>query len=330
MKKILITGANGFIGRFLVEEAINKHFDVYAGIRKTSDISAISKFNIHYLELELSDKEAIKSKLKDIDAFDYVIHNAGITKTCNKEEFENVIFKNTQNLIMALIESGKIPKKFVYMSSLAAYGPAREGKEMADGTDEPKPVSIYGKNKLKSEEYIKSLKNFPFLIFRPTGVYGPGEKDYLVMYKNIKFGLETYVGTKNQKLSFLYVKDLARLIIQSLDTEIVGKTYFVTDLKAYTAQEFNRIVKEKLNRKTIPMVFPKNLVKIMAYLSEKLSCLFLGKAPTLNMDKYIELIQKNWLCDSSPLITDFDYKPEYDLKKGIDETIDWYKNRKLL
>lgn len=327
MKKILITGANGFIGSFLVQEAVKNNYNVYAGIRKTSNLSTISNFKIEFLELNLADKNAIKTILKDIDTFEYVIHNAGTTKTCKKEEFDTVNFEYTRNLISALIETNKVPEKFIYMSSLAAFGPYGEKRKK---TDKPKPISVYGESKLKSEEYIKYIKNFPFLIFRPTGVYGPGEKDYLVMYKNVKYGLETYVGTKKQKLSFLYVKDLARLIIKSLNTDITGKTYFVSDLKDYTADEFNKIVKEKLGRKTISLVFPEKLVKIMALISEKISCMFNGKAPTLNTDKYKELVQKSWLCDSSDLVKDLNFKPEYDLKKGIDETIEWYKNKKLL
>ncbi len=330
MKNILITGANGFIGSFLVAEAVNKNYDVYAGIRKTSDVSSISKFPIHFLELDLADKEALKSILNELPPFDYVIHNAGITKTCKKEEFDKVIFKNTQNLILALIETGKVPEKFVYMSSLAAYGPGSEDKPVKTVTDKPNPVSMYGKSKLKSEEFIKSLKDFPYLIFRPTGVYGPREKDYYVMYKNIKLGLETYVGTKKQQLSFLYVKDLASLLIKSLDSYVVRKAYFVSDLKSYTAEQFSQIVKDKLGRKTISLVFPKKLVKILAVVSEKTACLLTGKPPTLNTDKYTELIQKSWLCDSSDLVRDLNFKPQYDLKKGIDETIEWYKNQKLL
>ncbi len=329
MKKILITGASGFIGGFLAEEASAKDYKVYAGLRKTSNRKYLSS-NIAVFEVDLSDKQAIKNKLLETEKFDYIIHNAGITKTCQKENFEKVNLKNTQNLIEALIETNRIPKKFVFISSLAAYGPGRDTTRPIKMTDIPMPVSKYGESKLKAEKYIKSIKDFPYLIFRPTGVYGPREKDYYVMYKSIKSGIETYVGSREQYLTFIYVKDLTELLIKALQSDIVRKSYFVSDLKSYTAVEFNEIVKKELGKKTLSIVFPKILVKIIALAGEKISCLFLNKVPTLNTEKYKDISQKNWLCDSSDLVQDFDFKPKYDLEKGIKETIAWNKDKGLL
>ncbi len=330
MKRVLITGASGFIGSFLVKEAQSNKYKVYAGVRKTSNLENLLEYTPNLFEVDLSDKKAIKNKLLETEKFDYVIHNAGITKTCKKNEFDKVNLQNTKNLIEALIETDRVPEKFVFISSLAAYGPSRNGIEPIKLTDKPLPVSLYGESKLKTEKYIKSLKDFPYLIFRPTGVYGPREKDYYVMYKSIKSGLETYVGCKEQFLSFVYVKDLTNIIVKSLKSEIVRKSYFVSDLNNYTAVEFNKIVKEELGKKTISIVFPEILVKTIAFVGEKLSCLFSGNVPTLNTEKYKDISQKNWLCDSSDLVSDFNFNPKYDLKKGIKETIEWNKKQGLL
>jgi nucleoside-diphosphate-sugar epimerase len=71
------------------------------------------------------------------------------------------------------------------------------------------------------------------------------------------------------------------------------------------------------------------LIKSIAFINEKFSCLF-GSVPTLNSDKYYIISQSNWLCDSSDLVSDFSFKPKYDLKKGVEESINWYKNQGLL
>ncbi|MCF6171107.1 MAG: NAD(P)-dependent oxidoreductase [Bacteroidales bacterium] len=331
MKKLLITGASGFIGGFLVEEALNQGFDVYAGIRETSNLRYLQDARIQFFKTDLSDKNAIKQNLLATGNFDYIIHNAGVTKTCTKEMFDRVNYQFSKNLIEALHETHQVPDKFIHISSLAAYGPGNE-KTLAPikETDSPKPVSEYGKSKLKAEQYLQSLDDFPFLIFRPTGVYGPREKDYYLMYKSIKSGLETYIGTKNQYLTFIYVKDLARLLINALDSGITRKAYFVSDLKYYTAVEFNQLVKKELNKKTLSLVFPKFLIKQIAFVNEKLSCALFDKVPTLNTEKYKEISQTNWLCDSSALEKDFHFKPKYDLEKGVHEAIAWYKQKGLL
>jgi len=334
VKKILITGASGFVGGFFVEEALSRNYEVYAGIRKSSNRKYLTNPNIRFFELDFTDKESIKEKLtlqkKESGAFDYIIHNAGVTKTCKKTDFEKVNFQNTKNFIEALFETASVPDKFIFISSLAAYGPGNEkNMQPIKVTDTPRPISLYGKSKLKAEQYIKSLSKFPYLIFRPTGVYGPREKDYYVMYKSINQGLETYIGTAEQHITFIYVKDFARLVFDAFKSSISGKSYFVSDLKEYTAEEFNTIVKEVLNKKTIRIVFPKALVKSLAFLSEKFSCVF-GKIPTLNTEKYKEISCVNWLCESSRIVKDFNFSPKYDLKKGLRETIEWYKKEGLL
>ncbi len=152
---------------------------------------------------------------------------------------------------------------------------------------------------------------------------------YAGVRKSIKQCIESYIGTKEQHLTFLYVIDFARLAFDTLESEITGKAYFVTDLEQYTVQQFNAIIKKTMNTKAVPIVFPKAFVKLFVLINEKLSCLF-GKAPTLSEDKYNELICKNWMCESKEIVKDFDFQPEYDLEKGVQQAIEWFKNEKLL
>ncbi|RLD52030.1 MAG: NAD(P)-dependent oxidoreductase [Bacteroidetes bacterium] len=330
MKKILIVGASGFIGGFLVEEALNRGYEVYAGIRSTSNRQYLSDKRIKFLELKLSDKSNLKQKIKDFGRFDYVIHNAGLTKSCKKSAFEQVNFQYTKNLTEAFIETENIPDKFIYVSSLDAFGSGNEETMQAIKlSDKPNPQTLYGKSKLKTESYLNSLNGFPNIIIRPTGVYGPRDKGYYLVYKSIKNGIETYIGSRKQVISFIYVKDLARLVFDAAQSEISNKAYFISDLRKYTTEEFNQIVKKELNKKALRIVFPKAVVKILSFIIGNLSCLF-GKPATLNMEKYKIISAGNWYCDSSDIVKDFGFKPEYDLKKGIKETITWFKEQKLL
>lgn len=334
MANILITGASGFIGSFLVEEGLNRDFQVYAGIRKSSSRQYLQDLRIRFIEFDFSSIEKVSETLetcrKNDLHFQYIIHNAGLTKARKKEDFYNVNCRNTVHFIEALIRTGMVPEKFIYLSSLAAFGPGNpDTGDPVRHTDEPKPIELYGKSKLEAERYITSLKDFPWLIFRPTGVYGPKEKDYFVFFQTINRGLEPYIGFKKQVLTFIYVRDLVRLIFIAMVSPHLQKAYFVSDGKEYPSELFASITKKELGRKTIRFTVPLPVVKTIAALGERLAGLW-GGMPTLNTDKYNVLRSTNWRCEIEPLEKDFGFKAEYDLEKGVAETLAWYKKERWL
>lgn len=329
MEKILITGASGFIGSFLVEKAIEMGFETYAGIRKSSSKQYLNDERIHFIEINFADKTSIKKTLSE-NRFDYIIHAAGLTKAQKKSDFDLVNFQASKNLIEALIETKTIPEKFVFISSMAAHGPGNDNNIIPVNVyDKPHPDTLYGMSKLKAEKYISTLQNFPVITLRPTGVYGPREKDYFVFFKTINNGIEPYIGLKKQYLTFIYVKDLVKITFKALLSPISGKTYFVSDGKSYTADEFSLITKQILNKKTFKLYVPLILVKFIAALLETVNGWF-GKVPTLNRDKYNVLKARNWLCNIDDLVKDFDFKPDYFLKDGVKESIEWYKKEKWI
>ena len=334
MSNILITGASGFIGSFLVEEGLNKGFQVYAGIRKSSSRGYLQDPRIQFLEFDFSTREKVITTLENCKKnnirFQYVIHNAGLTKAQKKEDFYNVNCRNTIHFIEALIQAEMVPEKFVFISSLAAYGPGNPlTGEPVRLADEPNPIELYGKSKLEAERYITKLKDFPWLIVRPTGVYGPKEKDYFVFFQTINRGMEPYIGYKKQVLTFIYVRDLVRLIYLALASQHVYKAWFVSDGKEYPSELFAQITKKALGKKTVRFTVPLFIVKSIAVIGETVAGLW-GSTPTLNTDKYNVLKSTNWRCEVDPLERDFGFKAEYDLEKGVEETLAWYKKEKWL
>lgn len=331
-KKILITGASGFIGNAVVSQALEQGYETWAGIRSSSSRSMLQDKRINFIDLNYSDKEKLSEQLRSLTnengKFDAIVHVAGITKAIRKSDFDKINFLFTKNFVEAIIEADVVPKSFVFMSTLGAIGVGDEETYMPMECDrEPNPNTAYGKSKLLAEKFLKSIPNFPYVILRPTGVYGPNDKDYLILIKAVNKGINVGAGFKKQLLSFIYISDLVDIVFSCIDKNIVQKEYYVSDGCGYTDDEFNKIVQQALQKKRVlRLKLPLTLVKGAAYVSEKIGEL-LNRPLTFNTDKYKIMRQRNWTCDISPLQKDINFTPKYYLKNGVEKTIDWYKER---
>lgn len=330
MKSILITGAGGFIGGFLVEEALRRGYDTWAAVRSTTSREYLKDERIHFIELDYTDQDRLEETLRDHmgewGRWDYVVHNLGVTKSTNYLDFEQVNYGYLKALADAMQATNMTPDVFLLMSSLSVMGPGDEiTYQPFKSSDVPLPNTYYGVSKLKAETYLQSLEGFPYTIFRCTGVYGPRERDYYLMIKSIKRCFDFSVGFKKQMLTFIYVKDLAVAVMDALDKGPLHRAYFISENQGYTQQEFRKIVCEELGKKfVIPVTCPLWVVKRVCAIAEWIGKVTL-KASTLNRDKYKILKQRNWLCDTSDARRDFGFNPQYSLRKGIREAIAWYR-----
>jgi len=327
---ILVTGASGFIGSFLVEEALKLNFKVWAGVRSTSSKKYLTDKRIHFINLNFQNPTELRSQIAGFKSthckWDYVIHCAGVTKCKNKAEFDQHNYEATKNLVEVLTEFNMIPRQFIYISTLSVYGPIRENNyEPIAEEDTPLPNTAYGKSKLKTEHYLKSLPDFPYVIFRPTGVYGPREKDYFLMAQSIKKHVDFSVYLKRQNLTFIYVKDLVKAIFLAIGKKVVRKSYFVSDGKVYSSNDFSNYIRKELgNPFVISFKIPLFILKTVSLCAEFCSAC-INKTSTLNSDKYNIMKQRNWQCDITPLVNELEFQPDYSLEQGVKETIDWYK-----
>ena len=330
MKSILITGAGGFIGGFLVEEALRRGYDTWAAVRSTTSREYLKDERIHFIELDYTDQDRLEETLRDHmgewGRWDYVVHNLGVTKSTNYLDFEQVNYGYLKALADAMRVTNMTPDVFLLMSSLSVMGPGDEQNyQPIKSNDVPLPNTYYGVSKLKAETYLQSLEGFPYTLFRCTGVYGPRERDYYLMIKSIKRGFDFSVGFKKQMLTFIYVKDLAVAVMDALDRGPLHRAYFISENQGYTQQEFRKIVCEELGKKfVIPVTCPLWVVKRVCAIAEWIGKVTL-KASTLNRDKYKILKQRNWLCDTSDARRDFGFNPQYSLREGIREAIAWYR-----
>ena len=334
--KILVTGASGFIGSFIVEEGLSRGYEVWAGVRGSSSRKFLRDERINFINLDFNDADKLRSQLNAFAAehgrWDYVVHAAGVTKCLDSNDFVRVNYDGTKNFVSMLHACGMVPERFIYLSSLSVFGPVREQQPYSAITDAdtPCPNTAYGKRKLLAEEYIKSCGLMPYVIFRPTGVYGPRERDYFKMVQSISSHIDFSVGYKPQVITFIYVKDLVKAIYAAIDKGVTNRCYFVSEPQGYDSRSFSDYIQAELGKRFVLHIkAPLWVLKVISLCAEKIS-LLTKKPSTLNGDKYKIMKQRNWLCDTTPMEKDLDFTIDYDLQKGTKEMIAWYKKEKWL
>ena len=325
--KILITGASGFIGSFIVEEALRRDMEVWAAVRKTSSREYLQDSRINFIELDFRSKEALVAQL-GAHEFDYVVHAAGVTKCLDKEDFRRINTQGTIYLVDALIDLRMPIKRFVYLSSLSVFGNIHERQPYQDITERdcPRPNTAYGKSKLEAERYLDSIGNdFPYIILRPTGVYGPRERDYFLMAQSVARHVDFAAGFKRQDITFVYVLDVVQAVFLALDRGMSGRKYFLSDGEVYRSADFSSLLKKELGVGwMLRIVAPLWVLRIITFFGEKIANAT-RKPIALNNDKYNILKQRNWRCDIEPTMDELGYHPHYKLADGVRLSVKWYR-----
>ncbi|RXE70141.1 NAD(P)-dependent oxidoreductase [Muribaculaceae bacterium Isolate-002 (NCI)] len=329
MKRLLVIGAGGFIGGFIASQGLERGYDVTVAVRESTSRRYLTDPRLNFLVLDYGDADAVAAAMREAlpqgERWNYVIHNLGATKCANFRDFDTINYRYLVNIVEALKVTGKMPERFLFMSSLSAMGPVDEKSyRPITNADTPHPNTRYGLSKMKAEDYLRYRSGIPYIIFRATGVYGPREKDYLMMIKSIDGHIDVGMGYRKQMLTFIYVDDLVGAMFDALASGVSDKTYIISEPRAYTQKEFRTMVAEALGgRWVLPLKLPMWTVFAVSAVAEKIAA-WRGKASTLNRDKYKIMKQRNWNCDVSDAQADFGFHADFPLERGVRATVDAY------
>lgn len=329
-KRVLILGAGGFLGGYLVFEGLDLGYEVWAGVRKSTKRDRFADPRIRFIEFDFENPSGIAKTMQDVmgDAkWDYIIYNLGATKVKRYSDFNRINYEYLKTFTGALHQAEKVPEKLLFISSLSVMGPGvKHSYEPFTEEMVPQPNTRYGASKLKGELWLATA-GIPFIIFRCTGIYGPWDQDYFMMFKSIKKGFDFGVGFRRQMLTFIYAEDLAKGAYMALKYAPTGEIYNMSESKAYSQKEFRKLAMKEMGKKfVLPMKFPLWLTKCVCTVSEKIGVLR-GKPATLNRDKFRILKQRNWNCTTSKALEDFGFKARTPLGEGISKSIKWYKEQ---
>lgn len=322
---ILITGANGFLGSWLCELALkNADAHVFAAVRKGANIDKISNLrSLKLLDFDYSTEASIIKSLKLLKStageMDLVIHNAGLTKSISSEQFFETNVGITSKLVKSLVEAKTFSKigKICYVSSLAAIGPVGFNK----------PLSAYGESKLASEKIIRD-SGLDYMIFRPTGIYGPGDKEFLPLFKSVKKGFYPCAAPISQKVTLIHGHDVAQNIIALSKSDITNKIIHLEDGNIYSHRMLKDQISTLLGRKAWLIQIPNWLTRFALKVDFYLGKIFQYE-PILTIEKYNE-ISKDWNHDFTSERKEIPLEIKYDLSKGFASTLEYYQSQKLL
>lgn len=332
-KTILIVGAGGFIGGFIAAEALRRGYDTWVGVRESTSRRYLTDGRLHFAVFDYDDPDALARQLSDnapqSGRWDYIIYNLGATKCANFADFNRINYGYLRTFVETLVACGMTPERFLFMSSLSALGTADEKNYTPiDSSTVPNPNTRYGLSKIKAETFLETMPEFPWVIFRPTGVYGPHEKDYLMMIQSIDRHFDFGVGFRKQMLTFIYVDDLVSAMFDALAAGVLHKKYIISEDRAYTQKEFRSIVARRLGRRfVIPLRLPMWVVYIASVVAEKWG-VARNRPSTLNRDKFKIMRQRNWACSVEDARRDFGFNPRFSLERGVDATVEAYLNEK--
>ncbi len=325
-QKILITGANGFVGTRLCKKFLSENFDVIAGVRKSADLSNLDGLDVTFRYGDVTQADTLGEMVKDVD---YIIHNAGVVKAKKMQTFFDVNEIGTRSLLDAIVAHNPNLKKLIFMSSLAAAGPTINDIPVTED-DNPHPITIYGKSKLAGEKVIISYKDkISVVAVRPPGIYGPGDKEIFSFFETIHKRVKPYIGNVQRKLQLVHVDDLCLGIFQAIQSDTMsGSVYFIAENKSYTMERLIELLEDAVGKKGFPLILPASIFKALSHVSKALFK-FVNATPMLTPEKANELLA-SWEVSTSKAEKELGYVSQISFAEGAKQTYNWYLKKRWL
>lgn len=316
---VLVTGASGFIGRRLAIALARRGDAVACLVRPTSDTLPLRDFPIELVPGDISRPDSLDRAVKGKD---WIFHLAGIIQAVDGPAFDAVNAVGTRNLVQACLRSSPRPGKFVFVSSIAASGPNASGRPLTE-SDEPRPVSAYGRSKLAAERVVlEAGTGMAVTIVRPPNVLGPGSKELEGAVRLLRRGLVPAFGDGRQRTSLIDVDDLvAALILAAENPRSAGQTYFVTDGRAYSWTEIAATVAEEFGERRFSVKVPFGVQLLAARLAEAAARLS-GRPPRLTREIVRAAREYSWVYDGSKIERDLGFRPEFSLRESVRRAAD--------
>jgi len=316
--KAFVTGGTGFIGTHLVNALLARGDAVTCLARSPAKAAALERRGVRIVRGDLDNAAALRQGCAGADV---LVHLAGRIAARDQGEFMRANRDGTANVLDAAVEQP--PRRFVYVSSIAAAGPTVAGHPI-DETRPPAPVTPYGRSKLAGEVLVRAAA-LPWTIVRPPIVYGEGDRATFGIFRLANLGVVPLFGDGTQQLSLIHVADLVAALLAVVATErTVGRVYFAAHPEITTARQLAMGAGRALGKtpRVVPVAPP--VARAVLWTAGVLARLA-GRTALLSGERAPEFLAPAWTCRPDALRRDGGWEARIDLAAGLPRTAAWYR-----
>jgi len=310
IKKVLVTGASGFIGSALCVKILAEGLQVRGTFRSESDVSRLPE-SVEAVSISSIDSD---TKWNDtLEGIDTVVHLAARVHVMDDSsldpltEYHKVNVEGTKCLAIAAAKAGI--KRFIYISSIKVNG---EGRASAyTEYDEEAPADPYGVSKWEAEQELHKISDttgIEVVILRPPLVYGPGVKaNFMQLFKIVERRIPLPLLNIKNRRSFIYLGNLIDAIITCMtNPNAAGKTYLVSDGEDVSTSELIRRIGAASGRRAFLLPVPVWILRMAGRITGK--------------SNEIERLVGSLTVDISKICKELEWKPPYVMEHGLRET----------
>ncbi len=318
MKRILVTGANGFIGQALCSELSERGFLVRGAMRFQSRNLLRGKIVDIVTVGDIGPETDWTKALNGIDAIVHLAGRAHIMRECIKDsltEYRRVNTAGTEHLARSAVKAGV--NRIVYLSTVKVNG-EMTGDVPFSESDIPNPEGYYAVSKWEAELVLHRIvqeTGLEIVILRLPLVYGPGVKaNFLKLMDSVARRIPLPLAHVNNRRNSIYLGNLTDAIVTCIiHPEAAGQTYLVSDGEAVATPDLIRIIASAMGIKPRLIPLPLFLLRVIGRLTGK-----------------IEIVRRltDSLCiNSGKIRRELNWIPPFTIEQGIRETVKWYKSR---
>jgi nucleoside-diphosphate-sugar epimerase len=320
--RVLLTGATGFVGFHAADAFASAGFRVRAIARSPDRAVPLQRHGFDVVAGSLEDEGALAMACRDIDV---VVHMAALTHARTDAEYEQVNVAGTARLLRVALAADSRPRRFVYLSSLAAVGPCVDGRGVR-GDDPARPLTAYGRSKLAGERVVlEAVDRIEVVVLRAPAVYGPRDTDLFHFFRLARLGVVPVPTGPARLLQMVHVSDLAQALVRAVAAAKATGVYHIAEPRMYTWEEVGRLVGAAVDRNVRVIKVPASLIRGLAAVSEWASGAT-GGSSIFNRDKAREMLAPGWLCETEAAKADLEYEAGIGLAEGLRETARWYRD----